>query len=351
MDNDENDMDMPKEISCYKIGKLLYSYRYYKIYVGINSFTKEEVTIKTIKKKYIKGNQKLLIFVNNDILYTKLFAHSNIMKLLETHETPLYIFIIMENFQGELLSSYMKKNKKLDESKALSIFTKLISAMNYIHNMNVCHLSITLDSIVIDENNENLIKLIDFRYSQYYYAKFKTLNDNVDRNMFTCPEMVSIDSYYPELADVWSCGILLCYLIMGEFPVNNDIEFDNKERYSIPNNINEDLQDLIKHILCIDIDKRYRFDDIVSSKYFVDRNYDKEIMEENEDNFSQDNANLKKIYERYLRTRVNLGKKDNKNDLINFDIIIHRELLPDDLILKKIIKKKKKKRKRKRKKL
>ena len=50
MDNDENDMDMPKEISCYKIGKLLYSYRYYKIYVGINSFTKEEVTIKTIKK-------------------------------------------------------------------------------------------------------------------------------------------------------------------------------------------------------------------------------------------------------------------------------------------------------------
>ena len=29
MDNDENDMDMPKEISCYKIGKFLYITRIY----------------------------------------------------------------------------------------------------------------------------------------------------------------------------------------------------------------------------------------------------------------------------------------------------------------------------------
>ena len=337
MDNDENDMDMPKEISCYKIGKFLYSYRYYKIYVGINSLTKEEVTIKTIKKKYVKGNGKLLTFVNNEILYTKLFSHNNILKFLEAHETPLYIFIIMENFQGELLSSYMKRNVKLEESKALTIFTKLISAMNYIHNMNVCHLNITLDSILIDENSEHLIKIFDFKFSVYYYAKFKTFSDNVGINMFTCPEMLTINSYYPELADVWSCGILLCYLLIGDYPVNNDEEVNIEERYSVPDNINEDLHDLIKNMLYVDVDKRYRFDDIINSKYFVDRNYNNEIMEENVNNINIDNNNLKKIYERYMRTKVNLGRMDNKNDLINFDILIHRELLPDDQRMSKLI--------------
>lgn len=198
MDNQENDLDMPKEISCYKIGKFLYSYRNFKVYVGTNSLTKEEVIIKTIKKIYIKGNEKLLTFLNNEVLYTKLFTHPNILKLLEAHETPLYIFLIMENFQGELLSSYMKKNKQLDETKALKIFIKVISVLNYIHLRNICHLNITLDSILIDENNENLIKIFDFKNSQYYYAKFKTLKQNVGTNMFSCPEIFNIDSYYPE---------------------------------------------------------------------------------------------------------------------------------------------------------
>ena len=73
----------------------------------------------------------------------------------------------------------MKRNIKLEESKALKIFTKLISSMDYIHNMNICHLNITLDSILIDENNENLIKIFDFKFSHYYYTKFKTFTDNV----------------------------------------------------------------------------------------------------------------------------------------------------------------------------
>ena len=278
MDSDDNDEEIPKEINCYKIGKFLYSYRNYKIYVGINSFTKEEVTIKLIKKKYVKGNSKLLSFVNNEILYTKLLGHNNIIKSLEAYESPLYIFIIMKNFQGELLSSYMNRNKKLDESKALKIFTKIISAMVYIHSMNICHLNITLDSIIIDENSHDLVKIFDFKYGQYYYTKNKSLNENIGSNMFTCPEIFSIDSYFPELADVWACGILLCYLLTGEYPINSDKELDIEERYIIPNNINEDLQNLLKNILCIDVDKRYKFEDILDSKYFVDRNYNNEII-------------------------------------------------------------------------
>ena len=337
MDNKENDDDLPKEINCYKIGQLLYSYRNYKIYAGTNSLTKEEVTIKIINKKYINGNSKLLEFVNNEILYTKLFSHSNILKLLEQHENPLYVFMIMENFRGEFLSTYMARNKKLEETKAIKIFSKIISAMAYIHNLNVCHLNITLDSILINENDENLIKIFDFRFSQYYYAKFKTLNEHVGTSMFTCPEMLSIDNYIPELADVWSCGIMLCYLLNGEFPINPDTNLNIEERYVVPNNINEDLQDLLKNMLYIDIDKRYRFDDVVNCKYFTDRNIDSEILEEIDNNFSIDNENLKKIYERYLRIKFNLGKKDNKNALINFEIIIHRELLADNQRMSKLI--------------
>ena len=117
MDKEENNNDKPKEVNVYKIGQLLYSYRTYDVHLGINSFTKEEVIIKMINKKYINGNTKLLTFVNNEILFTKILCHNNILKLLETYETPLYVFMIIENFKGELLSTYMKKENMQFKNK------------------------------------------------------------------------------------------------------------------------------------------------------------------------------------------------------------------------------------------
>ena len=120
--------------------------------------------------------------------------------------------------------------------------------------MNVCHLNINLKSILIDENDENLIKIYDFKYSQYYYAKFKTTSENVGTNLLT-PEMFSLGSYFPELADLWSCGILLIYLLTGEFPINSNNDLDIDKRYIVPSDINENLQDLLKNILFIDVYK------------------------------------------------------------------------------------------------
>ena len=323
----KNDDNIPKEINCYKIGKLLYSYGIYKVHVGTNSLTKEEVTIKIINKKNLNDNSSLLSSINNEIFFSKILSHNNILKLIDIYESSQNIFIIIENFKGEFLSSYMIKHKSLEESKALKIYSKIISAMIYLHNMNICHLNINLDSILIDENDKNKIKICDFKYGQYYYTKFKTLNNSVESNIFTCPEVSMSDGYIPELADVWSSGILLCYLLAGEYPINADKELDSNKRYIIPNNISQDLQDLLKNILDIDIDKRYRFDDILNSKYFIDNNYSNEILEENKNNHIIEKMNLRKIYERYLKEKSNLEKEHTQNLLINLENIINQDIL------------------------
>ena len=325
----KNDDNIPKEINCYKIGKLLYSYGIYKVHIGTNSLTKEEVTIKIINKKNINDNSNLLSSINNDIFFSKILSHNNILKLVDIYESSVYIFIIMENFKGEFLSSYMSKHKRLEEPEALKIFSKIISAMIYIHNMNICHLDINLDSILIDENDKNKIKICDFKFGQYYYTKFKTLNKSVESNMFTCPEVSMSDGYIPELADVWSSGILLCYLLTGEYPINTDKELDSNERYIVPNNISKNLQDLLKNILDIDIDKRYRFDDILHSEYFIDNNYSNEILEENKNYHVIEKMNLRKIYEIYLKEKSNLEKEQTQNLLINLDNIINQDILID----------------------
>lgn len=333
----KNDDKIPKEINKYKIGKLLYSNEIFKVHIGANSLTKEEVTIKIISKKNIIDNSNLLSSINNEIFFSKILSHNNILKLLDIYESSHHIFIIMENFKGEFLSSYMNKHKRLEESEALDIFSKIISSMIYIHNMNICHLNINLDSILIDKNDENKIKICDFKYGQYYYTKFKTLNNSLESNIFTCPEVSLSDGYIPELADVWSSGILLCYLLTGEYPINTDEELDSIERYIIPDNISKDLQDLLKNVLDIDIDKRYRFDDILNSKYFIDNNYSNEILEENKINHVIEKMNLRKIYERYLTEKSKLEKEQTQNLLINLDNIINQDILIDNKRMNKTI--------------
>ena len=323
----KNEEYIPKEINCYKIGKLLYSYRIYKVHLGTNSLTKEKVTIKIINKKDIDDNSNLLSSINNEIFFSKILSHNNILKLIDIYESSQHIFIIMENYKGVFLSSYMIKHKRLEESEALEIFSKIISAMIYIHNMNICHLNINLDSILIDENDENKIKICDFKYGQYYYTKFKSLNNNIESNMFTCPEISMSDGYIPELADVWSSGILLCYLLTGEYPIDTDEEIDSNDRYIIPNNISKDLQDLLINVLDIDIDKRYRFEDILNSKYFIDNNYSNEILEENKKNPVIEKMNLRKIYERYLQEKSKLEKEQTQNLLINLENITNQDIL------------------------
>ena len=69
---------------------------------------------------------------------------------------------------------------------------------------------------------------------------------------YVCPEMHKGEKYNPELADVWSCGILLYTMISGYLPFSEEDEFLNEElivkgQFDMPKNFSIQLQDLLKH--------------------------------------------------------------------------------------------------------
>ena len=108
---------IPNQIRSYKIEQELYTISNAHVYVGTNLNINEKVLIKIYEKKIIQENNAELSLINNEINSLKYCYHRNILKLYEFIESPNYIFLIMEYFNGKKLSDLINSKKKLTKKK------------------------------------------------------------------------------------------------------------------------------------------------------------------------------------------------------------------------------------------
>jgi 5'-AMP-activated protein kinase catalytic alpha subunit len=73
----------------------------------------------------------------------------------------------MEYADGGDLFQYINKKKIIEEAKASVLFQQLISAINYIHKLNIVHRDIKPENILLNSKH-NVVKLVDFGLSNTY---------------------------------------------------------------------------------------------------------------------------------------------------------------------------------------
>ena len=91
--------------------------------------------------------------------------------------------------------------------------------------MNICHRNIRAEHILFDKNNRP--KIVGFGYSACY-EKNKKIKGAYGSLCYACPEIIDEQPYNPELADVWSLGVILYVLICGYLPFSDEDDDRNK---------------------------------------------------------------------------------------------------------------------------
>ena len=263
---------IPKNINSYILESEIEKCSFGSVYTATHKYTEEKVAIKILSKTQLQRNITEINLINNEISILKILNHKNIIKLYEVLESDSYIYIVMEHCSGKGLFDEIIKKKNLNEKEALIIFQQLIDTMIYLHNMNICHRDIKPENILFDKNNE--IKLIDFGFSFCYGNQNLKINDDFGTPSYACPEMHKGEKYIPELADVWSCGVLLYTMVSGYLPFSEEDDFLNGEliikgQFDMPKFFSVQLKDLIKHMIEPNPKKRYRFIDILVSDWFT----------------------------------------------------------------------------------
>ena len=266
---------IPDSIKSYKIEKKeTYKLSNITLYTAINTYINEKVLIHIYPKESLLTNPNEVTFMNNQIYLMKILNHKNILQLFEIIETRTHTFLIFEYFQGMKLSDYIIKKKKLSEDESLKIYKELLSALLYLKEMYICNLNLNSQNILIDSKNN--IKICDFKFGHFYSPVDKSKAKLIGDHFSACPELHSKRPYNPELADMWSSGILLYQMLTGTLPFKSqkDLELIRliiRGDYLMPNSVSNNMRNLIKGLLETKEEKRLKLNDVFNQQIIKEK--------------------------------------------------------------------------------
>ncbi|KAJ3227257.1 hypothetical protein HDU81_006843 [Chytriomyces hyalinus] len=241
---------------------------------GTAGSPQREVAIKLCKKTPIAAAPNGYTKLMREISTLKLVrSHPFIISLIDVIETDSYIAIVMELAKGGELFEYILKSRALSENVTRIMFAQIICAVSFIHSIGIVHRDLKLENILLDENENVLVT--DFGFANKSESIDGLLRTSCGSPCYAAPELVTTDGYVGEIADIWSCGVILFSMIAGYLPFDDDPanpDGDNinllyhyimETKLEFPAHVPPDCQDLINRILVPDPNVRASMDEII----------------------------------------------------------------------------------------
>lgn len=209
------------------------------------------------------------------------FNHPSILKIYEFFEinngsndnssdknnNVNHLLVVVQDYcaKGTLLN-VLSMDGKLTESYARTLFKKMVEGISYLHSLKFVHRQLTLESILINADDE--IKITNFSYS-HKLVQYQLLMTQCGTPIFAAPEIIRNQPYDGTKADMWSLGVILYTMVAGQMPWDsqkNSVEMMNQivnTNYSIPNFFSTYLADLISSLLMQQPEQRLSADDCI----------------------------------------------------------------------------------------
>lgn len=148
-----------------------------------------------------------------------LMDDNNVYVITDWNGTELY---------QTLTNPIINPDSKYDEVITKFIFKQIMIGVNFLHNIkNVCHLDLSLENILID-NNKN-VTIIDFGLCRRIEGIFMCDMCISGKKYYIAPEIYALQDFDGIKADIWSCGIILYMLLTGQvlyqYPIDVDPNF------------------------------------------------------------------------------------------------------------------------------
>ena len=219
-----------------------------KVFLGIHEKTKEKVAIKQIPKSGKQNIQKVYDEIN---IQKKLF-HPYLCKMYSVIQNNDYLFIVTEYCGGgEIFKKMVEEIEHFEEAQACKIFSQILSGLEYMHNNYIAHCDVKLENMLFDEYGD--AKLTDFGLSRSFAGDI-SFTSTGGSPMYASPEVVKGVEFKGRNADIWSMGVCLYLMIVGDFPFQGKdlrelVRNILKSNFTVPDYVSPLFKDLIYKIL------------------------------------------------------------------------------------------------------
>jgi serine/threonine protein kinase len=151
-------------------------------------------------------------------------SHPNIIKVTDLIDENDTVAFVMEYIEGETLKDFVDRKGKLSESDLKAVFSQMLDAVGYVHNQNLVHRDIKPSNFMIDIHGN--VKLMDFGIakntdaSSLEYTQTGT-GMQMGTPLYMSPEQITETKSVTAQSDIYSLGVVLWQMIMGQKPYDN----------------------------------------------------------------------------------------------------------------------------------
>ena len=186
---------------------------YGQVIKAYDCLTQSEVAIKKIKTPF--NNQVNAVRSFREVHVLARLDHENCISMLfayiDQESRNLGTFYLVMPAFGAPLNEVMRKNRLTDQYVQWITF-QLISAIQYLHSLNLIHRDIKPENILINEDCH--LKLIDFGLARMCSSE-SFMTGYVVTRYYRAPEIITSWQRYDKSVDVWSVGCVVGELLTG----------------------------------------------------------------------------------------------------------------------------------------
>ncbi|KAI1870933.1 hypothetical protein JX265_005973 [Neoarthrinium moseri] len=225
-------------------------------------------------------------------LHSHIGQHPNVIEWFATGEDQVWRWIAMEYAEGGDLFDKIEADVGVTEDIAHLYFLQLISGVSFMHSKGVAHRDLKPENILMSDSGN--LKLADFGMATMfeYKGQRKQSSTMCGSPPYIAPEVLKagrpdkksgeVIKYLPDSVDMWSCGVILFVLLVGntpwDEPTSSSWEFQEYVRTNgrssdgLWQRIPADALSLLRGMMNVDASKRFSFAQIRQHPWFTRHN-------------------------------------------------------------------------------
>ncbi|RWS26376.1 maternal embryonic leucine zipper kinase-like protein 1, partial [Leptotrombidium deliense] len=225
-----------------------------------------------------------LFRVKTEIQALRTLQHKNIAKLLQVIENDTKIYLILEYCSGGELFDYIVAKSRLSEKESRQIMHSLLECLAYLHSHGFAHRDLKPENVLFDRNHN--IKLIDFGLAAQSKESTKSLfhlKTCCGSPAYAAPELIAGEEYSGPAVDVWSAGVMLYALLVGQLPFDDEnltvlYKKIQSGQYKTPFWLSEQSKSVIASMLTTNPRKRITVKELLQHPWITGSSGEKQLV-------------------------------------------------------------------------
>src|SRR5512140_1060798 len=222
------------------------------VYKAFHAALERYVALKVLHPAFGQDSNFQARFQREARLVAKL-EHPHIVPIYDYAEHEGRPYLVMKYIEGDTLKARLQKGP-LTSAEILNVVESVGSALAYAHKQGILHRDIKPSNVLIGV--DGILWLADFGLARIAQAAESTLSSDMIMGtpQYISPEQAMGDKKLDEGTDIYSFGVMLYELVVGQVPFNADTPFSiiHDHIYSplpMPRAINPKVPEPVERVL------------------------------------------------------------------------------------------------------